>query len=87
MTRYLLSCQTGSQKSTGIGLIVGVIYCSPNSSVLHSESLNELTENLGCTTKDVIFLADWNYFEIDWRVSNCKTLKHHPAYHFLEAVK
>ena len=45
--------------------IVGVIYRSPNSSLYHSQNLNELIDNLHMCKKDLILAVDWNYPEIN----------------------
>ena len=38
-------------------LVVGVIYRSPNSSLIYSQNLNEMIENLHCVTKIAYYLV------------------------------
>ena len=55
-------------KTTTKSLIVGVIHRSPSSSLFHNENLNEMIDNLHKFNDDIIFVSDWNYAEINWKL-------------------
>ena len=64
--------------------LLGVVYRSPNASVLHSQTVNDLIEALHTTNKNLLLVGDFNYPQIDWIKKISKASNTHPSSRFLQ---
>ena len=69
-------------------MIIGNIYRSPNNNDESNKKLNDLIKSLDRTrSMDLIILGDFNYPEINWKISTCDKPTENPAFMFLEATR
>ena len=72
----------------GKKMIIGNIYRSPNSSDEINKKLNDLNKSLDRTrSMDLIIVGDFNYPEINWKISTCDKPAENAASMFLEATR
>ena len=76
------------KSKNGKRVIIGNIYRSPNNNDESNKKLNDLIKSLDRTrSMDLIVLGDFNYPEINWKISTCDKPTENPAFMFLEATR
>ena len=81
----LVECQLDG---SGLPLLLGLIYRSPNSPPGNDAKINSWIINIANTkTPHLLLMGDLNHPEIDWQNERCDRHDQHPASKFLKATK